>query len=618
MDYHGLARRYLVARAFLMRPQLNSGTLGRTTTLVWDVALRIKHMAFFDHKNLIKRLVDIDRCPDESAEFDTWLQARPHLDFLNRNAMEDDVLVNANGEFSFVNSVVVPNARLTPLDEDDLLGWNFNAHRGTAAYVSGGGKEGVWVERGLDGTGTQVLEGAIQLIFVRSFEGQPAGESRRCELTQEYAHLTGSHWLDERSAYCRFDERGDLEAVVSVTNDSSGLFVTFQRRPLEEYLAATDSSLVRLFDFTLFRKGRFAGWPGGQDEARRRHGTLVFRQLALQGNASYARGFQVLRPLRSKESIFADITGASEKDREHAEFLAHDWRNGQLCKISTAPGKTTNYFEASANSLPFELSPAYFRPAVVQKYKADKDKYSINEWSISCRAAWRLKSYDVNEAGQVHAYIRDLRRLPYEEQLHWLSFNEAPKTGISERAFKCDFAGEFAQTSLPLQQIIATVLRWRDDKIDWWLLRDEGLLNNLAPPISDSIHEWSESFMDVAKLVVEGLQTKAIRRRLDGKNANYDKQSGTIILLEQLFECHRGRPVRLDGLRTVQSIRSKVRGHVGGSEAKQLAKDALSEHETFARHFQHVCSQVADELARIEDLLSGKFENDHQPPGESA
>lgn len=571
-------------------------------------------MTFFDHKNVTKRLAEIDRCPDDSAEFDRWLQAKAHLDFLSRNAMEGEILVSANGEFSFVNSVVVPNNRLTPLDEDDLLGWNFNAYGGIASYVSGGGRDGVWVERGLDGTGTEALEGATQLIFLRTFDGQPSGESRRCELTQEYAHLTRSHWVDERSAYCRFDERGDLEGVVSVTNDSSGLFVTFQRRCLEEYLAATDSSLVRMFDFTLFRKGSFAGWPGGHDEVRQRHGALLFRQFVTPGNAAYARGFQILRPLRSKQSIFADITGASEDDREHVEFLAHDWRNGELRKISTAPGQTTNYFDASANSLPFELSPAYFRPAVVQKYKADKDKYSISEWSISCRAAWYLKSYDVNEAGQVHAYICDLRRLPYEEQLHWLSFNEAPKTGISDRAFKSDFEGEFAQTSPPLQQIIATALRWRDDKVDWWLLRDNELPNNLAPPISDSTHEWSEAFMDLAKLLVEGFQTKPIRRRLDERGVKYDNQTGTLALLEQLSEHHLGKKTRLDGLRTVQGIRSKVRGHASGSEAKQIAKDAIAGHETFARHFQHVCSQVADELASIENLMAGKPKTDSETP----
>ena len=57
-----------------------------------------------------------------------------------------------------------------------------------------------------------------------------------------------------------------------------------------------------------------------------------------------------------------------------------------------------------------------------------------------------LNSYDVNEAGQVHAYISDLQALPNQEQVYWQSFNEEPKAKISERAFKNDFEGEWARS----------------------------------------------------------------------------------------------------------------------------------------------------------------------------
>jgi hypothetical protein len=44
---------------------------------------------------------------------------------------------------------------------------------------------------------------------------------------------------------------------------------------------------------------------------------------------------------------------------------------------------------------------------------------------IDCRGGWSLRDFDTNEAGQVHAYICDLRNLPYQEQLYWKSFNES-------------------------------------------------------------------------------------------------------------------------------------------------------------------------------------------------
>ena len=61
---------------------------------------------------------------------------------------------------------------------------------------------------------------------------------------------------------------------------------------------------------------------------------------------------------------------------------------------------------------------------------------------------------------------------------------------------------------------------------------------------------------------------------------------------------------KLEGLRTVQLLRTKTKGHAGYNEAQQLAQDALMKHETFANHFQHVCGLVAEELETIEKSLS--------------
>lgn len=111
--------------------------------------------------------------------------------------------------------------------------------------------------------------------------------------------------------------------------------------------------------------------------------------------------------------------------------------------------------------------------------------------------------------------------------------------------------------------------------------------------------------MDLAKLVVEGFETKVIRARLDAVQVPYDKEDKTIALLEKLLKAStRGEIQKLAGLRTVQHLRSKAKGHASDSEAHQLAQAALMEHETFANHFQHVCAQVADELEAIEKWMS--------------
>ena len=564
----------------------------------------------YEHKKLIEVITRLDEVPADSKPFSEWIEAEAHLDFLRGNARANELVIYASGEYTFIHSVAVPNDRLTPVDQQDLMQWNFNPYTSIASYVTGGGREDVWVERGLSGTGTKTLEDAVQLIFGRTFEGWTGPGRTYHELHQEYAHLTGIHWRPEKRAYCRFNEHGDLGPVVSVTGredkTSNMALVSFKWEPLEEYLAASNTSLVRMFDFTLRRRSGFSGWAGGPTQEINESPDFFYRRKVMPGHAAYTRGVQIIRPHRSPQAIFTGITDGwfGKKNKQHAEFIAHDWRNKRVTKISTDPAATTNYFQAEGNALPFELSPAFFRPEVLLKYKADRDKYTVGERDVSCRSAWHLEAIDVNEAGQLHAYICYLRRLPYEEQLHWLSFNEPPKAGISERAVINDFQGEFVSFEQPLRKVLSIVQRWRDDKVAWWTLRDEKLLERVNVPLTASRDEWAEAHMDLAKLVIEGFETGAIRAKLDAAQVTYDKEKDqTLTLLEKLLN-KAGVARGVQNLRTVQRLRSKAKGHAGGSEAQQLAQDALMEHETFANHFQHVCTQVADELETIEKWMA--------------
>ena len=54
-------------------------------------------------------------------------------------------------------------------------------------------------------------------------------------------------------------------------------------------------------------------------------------------------------------------------------------------------------------------------------------------------------------------------------------------------------------------------------------------------PLTASRDEWAEAYMDIAKLVIEGFETKAIRARLDAAQVPYDKEDKTIALLEKLL-----------------------------------------------------------------------------------
>ena len=401
-------------------------------------------MPSFAHKKLVERIARLDETPSDPAGYANWIKADGHLSLLRENAVEDELIIYAAGDYTFVHAAVVSNDGLSPIDANDLLGWSCNPYDPVASYVTGGGREDTWIERGMDAHGVKTLDDAQQLVFGRTFEGWTGDDRTYYEILQEYAHLTGIHWRHEHRAYCRFDAHGDIEHVVSITSneDPRGVtLVSFKRSELEYYLAASNSTLVRMFDFALLRRDSFAMWPEGAEEIYNETDSFFYRQKIAAEHGAYTRGIQIVRSGRSQKEIFSSMSNRSfgPRDKRYVEFIAYDWRNKRIVGISTDPIATTNYFEASKNDLPYELSPAFFRPEVLLKYKGDRDKYTVDSRNIHCRAAWTLRGYDVNEAGQVHVYICDLRYLPHSEQLYWASYNEAPKASISERAWASDF-----------------------------------------------------------------------------------------------------------------------------------------------------------------------------------
>ena len=567
-------------------------------------------MPSFAHKSLLERIARLNEMPDDAAAYAGWIKANDQLSFLRANANEEELVIYGSGKFAFVHTIIVPEQRLFPVDENDLLSWSCSPYEPIASYATGGGRPDIWIERGMRGAGARAFEEGQQLVFGRSFEGLRDEDASYFEILQEYAHLTGIHWRPEQRAYCRFDEHGDFEAVVSVTQRDRKqdiALVSFKRWPLEQYLAASNYSLVRLFDFTLYRPESFNGWLDGDETRIRVADDLFYRQKLAGTQAAYTRGVQIISSGHDRANIFTAMQDEwfGGGGKRYVEFIAQDWRNNRVARMSTDPSATTNYFQAQNNSLPFEVSPAFFRPEVLLKYKGDKDKYTVEAREIHCRGAWTLRSYDVNKAGQVHTYICYLRNLPYEEQLYWASYNEAPKAPISERALTNDFEGAVYVHSDPLQKVLVIVRRLAEKAPSWWKLRDETLLRRVSIHRTASRDEWAEAFMDLSKLIVEGFEPKALRAQLVAAGVDFDLKDQSLVLLEKLLA---GKPKvsdreKLAGLRAVQLIRTKAKGHSGGSEGKKLAADALKQHETFGAHFEHVCGVVASELERIERSL---------------
>ena len=586
---------------------------GRISAILWSalaptqaqpVLHRRDALSHYEHERLSKRFTELSKCPDDTAVFAEWIEAADHVDFLRQNAKENELVVCALNGQTFIQTAIVSEDKLCSVDESDLLNWT-DWFKPAASYDGGWEQDELTILRGRYFDDSETLEGAYPLVFIRSFDS--VSEGPYLETLQEYVHLVDAHWVGKRHAYCRLNELGDLDPVITITskNDERQPLASFKREPLEVYLAASNSVMVRTFLFTLFHTKTFKDWSNETEKIFNENDGLIYKQRFEAGHASYTKGVQIIRPDRTREEIFSTHRRKGDgDDDEHVTFIAQDLHSGRVMKISTDPATTTHRGDTES-SLPCELSPAFFRPEVLSKYKLDRDKYTVETQMVSCRNLWGLR-YDVNESGQVHAYVLDLRRLPHQEKLHWLSCNEKPKAWISSRSVTQDFGGWWSSVIDPVDRVTKVLENWHEAKSPWWRLSDRTLLDGVNTPHADNREEWAEAFLGLSKLIVEGFKVKVIRAALKEKDVHFTKEEKSIVLLRKLIGNLDGLdgPGRLKGLRLVNSIRLNAKAHASEREARRLADSALREHGTYGAHFNHVCEMIVEELNRIEQAFA--------------
>lgn len=563
--------------------------------------------------SLLSSLTALAAMPDlKSPEYNAWVDQGDFVDFLKNLKARDEVVLYADSSFYFLYAVAVPTSELEPAPVDDLLMWNCNPCSSWGVWIgySKGAKEpDVGIDAPLANCGAKVLERGEQLLFLRRFDGIK-GDGSYIELSQKVAHILGIHHMADRNAYCRIDENGDVEDVVRIQSVAGGRLVSIKRPDLEYLLALLKSSYVLLFDSTRYDSANFNGWGKGEEtRIILNEEAIYYRFRSNPGRESYLRGFQIISPILD-EGLRRRLRGEPGEPMRYATFIANDWKNKRVEECSCDPSLLGNYFVSS--DLPYETSPAFFRPEVLLKYKQDPDKYIIEQRSIHCKGAWFLKSFDINNEGQIHAYLCDLNKLPYSEQLYWKSFNEFPKETISNRAFQSDFLAQWSTTPDPLGNLRRRLEELAASETAWWKLKDRRLLERVHYPVTTSQKEWSDELLALNHLVIEGINREYFKARLETSGAKVDPQWGSITLVDKVLECAsvnaEKRTAIVDPLKHLQLLRNKMKGHAEGSLANKIRDELIQEFGDLRVHFRKLAERCDKAIAlMIEFTSSGIF-----------
>lgn len=558
------------------------------------------------HNALAKTLNFLNSAPSDPAAFEEWLKCADQIAIAIGQATADEIILYAVGNSTFIHSVGISSNQVERVACSNLLEWSGNAFS-PETTINWNTDGEVWLEDGGHISIGKGVDDIQRFVFGREFSDRWGGRFKY-EILQSLVHALDLHEVAERRSFCKLDENGDYIDSISITygdrNKNEVSLVTIRREDIESYIVLDERTLIQMFDFTLFRAGSFSGWSENRDEQIVDGANIAYRQFVERGNGSYTRGARVHHNKLTLPDLWARLSGEHKQKTDNQTFIAYDLRNNTVAEISTAPEATTNYFEAKKNKLPFELSPAFFRPEVLLRYKTDRDKYRIEGRSIRCRGGWELRSFDINAAGQVHAYICDLRNLPSGELLHWKAHNVAPKGPIAKRAYQADFLGEWSSDPDPIGGLEELLRSWDHSAVPWWTLRDPQLLAQISPPVTTSRDEWAGAFRDLSQLVIEGLEKRFLKRILRASNIAFEDQFGSIKLAELLWlhaEPDDGEQ-RLSALRECVDIRNKTGAHAAPADASRLASEALERHESFLAHFEDVCHRIGEDLRVIEAL----------------
>lgn len=532
-----------------------------------------------------------------------WLYGvESSIAFLKANETADRIVIYAAMRSVLIHAVLAPLRKIQKPNHNELseefptagTGWSIEY----SPARSGRGR--VYLASSMD-YGASDLRGGEKLVFRRSWAGR---ESSVPEINQKLVHALDLHYVDERSAFCRIDDVGDIENVITIYDAPSKIFgesiliVTIKSDDLYEYARLSKLGLVFFYDFTRVSK-TFSGWLN-QAPFRYDAPHLFYHGATQLGAGSYLNGRQIVIPPVTLAKIVKRYRDQqAPKRRSYATYKAINLRTGKRIEVSCNPAMLSNYFQ-KGSLLPLEMSPVFFNAEVLHRYKADPKKYALEERQISCRGAWSLRTYDINEVGQVHTYLRYLGDLPYREQLYWQSFNEWPKAQLSKRAVTTDFRGEVYIEYDPLRAVKTKVRRLDEAQPKWWKPRGEVLAKLLHRPVTTSESEWGDAILALDQLVTEGFVEGSLKAILANMGRPFEKEWRSLKLLEEVLIGRGAEPngvkEKLKPIRDVHNLRSIVKGHAAPAKKAAASAKAQKEYGSFRAHFEALATGCDEAL----------------------
>lgn len=551
----------------------------------------------------IKKIVTL---PDSLEYMQDWILLKDIVPYLESELEDNYILLYASSRFTFLQAVMIPNIKYNQEEIKDIFRWSGGIDLSWSFSCS---MTDCCIENPISSFGSAVISTGETIVHLRGLDGIQEYE-RYFEVNQKIYQSMELHCIHDRRAWCKLDENGDIEETIKtieidLTEEDKLTAIVIKKRDLAKYATATNQLLLRMFDVMAYNPSTFQSWPSEREVERIDTGITLGEKTMAGPTGSFVRGIQLVDISIDMQHLVKDIWGDDEK--EYVSYIVQDIKHSKVHEVSCNPKDLDSYFIDTGK--PFAITPAFFNAEVLRKYKSDTEKYTIKTRTIECRGSWRLRSYDINPEGQISAYLEDLNKLPYREQLHWKQYNEEPKGSISKRAFDNDILGKFIEETEVLEELKKLLSIMNKCGLSWWTLKSENGLTKLHYPLTSSRDEWADEILNFDQLVIEGFNKKNLKNIAESLEATISKNFGTLKILENILIAKGYSAPDAYGIMSVfhevHDLRNKVKGHVSGNEGEQLRKNALKKYGSYKNHFKSLVEKMVESLQILLDEIGG-------------
>lgn len=457
-------------------------------------------------------------------------------------------------------------------------------------------------------------DGIEPLVTYREFHGMR--EAYR-EISEEFRHFHHLYYDRKQDQYIKIDDSGNEHVVVTVEPAR----VRIRLQEIRQFLAIKDMHLAVMFDCREHSDATLEELGLKESANDHRDGLLTytlgygdFGGLTKKRIFSRLLGKRLIPPLPKEKSGFWGF--AKKEPEKFAEFIIGQDDDGTEVINTSDPDSLANHFGANRGQ-PNYLTPVHFRKEVLDKYYHLSSKFSVEDGYLRCGGLWGM-TMDNHHDDRVVAWLGDLGRdLPYEEQLHWRSYNIPPAGDVSDTFFKRQLLAQATDSDRPEHVFKSRYSELADTcqrKLRWMLLLplsqdDAHYFDGVRVPAGNEQKDFDDLVLALAKILIDSLNEKELNKLIPGSSQADIK--GSIARLEKvlLARCVKGCDVHVMFLRNLQSLRSSGAAHRKGSNYEKVAREFGVESQTLREVFQGILAKGVLLLEFLNEVVeSGKLD----------